>query len=224
VQTAVVASPAVPPPAVSGIAPPADAGSFNSDLTAIDLALSAVVVQEMPNWNFAELERRAERLLASAQNGDQRARAQQLLDRIAKFDDIKRRSTAVARIDTLTDTRPDRARLQLTAMTTAAPLTASAAFAGTGSPHYDAVGLLANVRSVRPNAPQFVLLDANRTPIAFVTPAPGLNLRPLVGQQVGISGTRGYMPEFRKPHITAMQADPLDGSDVIMALRDQMRR
>jgi hypothetical protein len=93
-----------------------------------------------------------------------------------------------------------------------------------GTSRYDAVGKLTTVRSQRPNAPPFALLNADHEPVAFVTPSPGVDLRPLLGRQIGVSGQRGYMPEFRKPHITAMQAEPIDGSDVIMALRDQMRR
>jgi len=211
------------------------AGSFDANLTAIDLALSATVVQDMATWRFDDLERRAERAMDRAQSADERDRARQLLDRIAKFEDIKRRNDAIAGI--ITDS--DRRRLQLTSLTTASMATASTATSSmmttpsqpwnggvrpAGSRRYDAVGMLTTVRSMRPHAPPFVLLDANRQPVAFVTPMPGVDLRPLVGHQIGVSGQRGYMPELKKPHITVMLADPLDGSDVILALRDQMRR
>ncbi len=199
---------------------------FDSNLTAVDLALSATVVQLMSTWQFDDLERRGERLLDRAHTADERDNARRLLDRIAKFEDIKRRSDAIAGIDST----PQRHRFQLTGLTTGPTdpfatggATSRVALAG-GTSRYDAVGKLTAVRSQRPNAPPFALLNADHEPVAFVTPSPGVDLRPLLGRQIGVSGQRGYMPEFRKPHITAMQAEPIDGSDVIMALRDQMRR
>jgi hypothetical protein len=199
---------------------------FDSNLTAVDLALSATVVQPMATWQFDDLERRGERLLDRAHTADDRDNARRLLDRIAKFEDIKRRSDAIAGIDST----PERRRFQLTGLTTGPtdPFATNGAtnrvsLAGATS-RYDAVGKLTTVRSQRPNAPPFALLNADHEPVAFVTPSPGVDLRPLLGRQIGVSGQRGYMPEFRKPHITAMQAEPIDGSDVIMALRDQMRR
>ena len=37
-------------------------------------------------------------------------------------------------------------------------------------------------------------------------PAPGVDLRTYVGQQIGVQGERGFIPEFQKPHVTAQQA------------------
>ena len=196
--------------------------SFDTNLTAIDLALSAAVVQDMSTWSFDDLERRAERALDHAQSSDQRDNSRRLLDRIAKFEDIKRRSDAIAGIDT----GADRHRLLLTGLTTGRADQHPASgitLAGTSS-RYDAVGKLTTVRSQRPNAPPFALLNADHEPVAFVTPMAGVDLRPLLGRQIGVTGQRGYMPQFNKPHITVMQAEPVDGSDVILALRDQMRR
>lgn len=230
VETSALAPDAATLPAYSG---PIASDSFDAHLTAVDLALSATVVQQMSTWRFDDLERRAERVLNQAQTADQRERARRLLDRVAKFEDIKRRSDAIAGIEVFnrSDMGASRSRLQLTAMTTAPtapilpqPAPSMVTPAGSTAPHYDAVGKLTSVRSLRPNAPPYALLDANREPIAFVTPGAGVDLRPLLGHQIGVSGTRGYMPEFKRPHITAMLAEPLDGSDVIMALRDQMRR
>jgi hypothetical protein len=40
----------------------------------------------------------------------------------------------------------------------------------------------------------------------FVTPQPGVNLAPLVGQQVTVRGARGYMPEYKRPYMVASEA------------------
>ena len=46
----------------------------------------------------------------------------------------------------------------------------------------------------------------------YVTPAPGVNLQNYLGQEVGVTGTRGYMPEQRASHIMARHVTPLEGS------------
>ena len=71
--------------------------------------------------------------------------------------------------------------------------------------------------SPRPNAPTYALLNSDREVVAFITPAPGVNLKAMVGRQVGISGQRGYLPELRKPHITALRAMALDNPDAVAA-------
>jgi hypothetical protein len=35
-------------------------------------------------------------------------------------------------------------------------------------------------------------------------------LQPYVGQQVGVSGKRGFMPELYKPHVVAMRVNVVD--------------
>ena len=45
----------------------------------------------------------------------------------------------------------------------------------------------------------------------YVTPAPGVNLQNYVGRQVGVTGTRGYMPEQHASHIMARHVTPLEG-------------
>lgn len=216
-----------PAPEVSA----AGSDAFESVLIAVDLALSATVVQDMSTWRFDDLERRAERVLDRAQTSDQRSSARQLLDRMAKFEDIKRRSDAIAGIDT----RLDGHLLRLTSMTvprSTSPLMTNSLMPNSSSgvtlagatSRYDAVGKLTTVKSLRPNAPPYALLNADREPVAFLTPMPGVDLRPLLGRQIGVTGQRGYMPQFHKTHITVMQAEPVDASDVLLALRDQMRR
>jgi hypothetical protein len=72
------------------------------------------------------------------------------------------------------------------------------------------VGILRPVVSRRPGAPQFALVNAQGQVITFVTPSPDVNLQPYVGQRIGISGSRGYIPEFKRAHVTAGRVSPLN--------------
>ncbi len=52
--------------------------------------------------------------------------------------------------------------------------------------------------------------------VSFISPAPGVNLQPYVGQEVGVSGQRGYMPELKKPHVTAMRVNVIDDGGPVL--------
>ncbi len=44
--------------------------------------------------------------------------------------------------------------------------------------------------------PKFALVDANNKVVSFVSPGPGVELQAYVGQQIGVMGSKGYMPEL----------------------------
>ena len=81
--------------------------------------------------------------------------------------------------------------------------------ATTASP-YDAVGILRPVVSRRPGAPQFALVDDQGQVVTFITATPDTNLQPYLGRRIGVTGSRGYIPEFRRPHVTAGRVTPLN--------------
>lgn len=74
---------------------------------------------------------------------------------------------------------------------------------------YDGVGTLRPVVSRRAEAPRYALVDADGEVVTFITPSTGVNLQPYIGQRIGVIGTRGYMPEFKRAHVTAARVTPL---------------
>ncbi len=82
-------------------APPTDP-AFAGDLARlrelehIDMELSEVVAEDISTWSFDELHRRAELALRAAEGSLERGRARVLLDKISRFDDIKRRNDALS--------------------------------------------------------------------------------------------------------------------------------
>jgi hypothetical protein len=72
----------------------------------------------------------------------------------------------------------------------------------------ESTGRLATVVSRRPDAPRWAIVDENNTVLAFVAPQAGVNLAPLVGQQVSVRGAQGYMPEYKRPYLVASEARP----------------
>ncbi len=200
-------------------APKPAANSFQAEIDAIDLALSAMVVEEPTVWKFDDLDRRAEKALDRAQTAVERGKARLLLDRIARFEDIKRRSDTIQQVQSATDRRNS----QYTTLADARPPSGLAAVEP--ADRFDATGRLINVVQTRPNTPPYALVNADRVVVAFVSPAPGVNLRPYMGRQVGVSGQRGFIPEMAKPHITASRITGLDQPSAEFANgRDALRR
>jgi len=75
---------------------------------------------------------------------------------------------------------------------------------------YDAVGTLKPVVSRRDQAPRYALVDDHGDVVTFVTASADVNLQPYVGKRIGVRGARGFMPEYRRAHVTASRVTPLE--------------
>jgi hypothetical protein len=81
------------------------------------------------------------------------------------------------------------------------------------------MGQLTRVAASKPGAPQYAVVDAGGNVRCYVSPAPGVNLRSYVGQQVGVNGIRGYMPEQRATHLVARHISVVDQAGNATILR-----
>lgn len=160
------------------------------ELDRIDLQISATVVEEVSAWSFGDLRQRTEAVLAQAQTPTERGRATMMLDKLARFEDIKTRHDALRRGDSVASSPQP-----------GTPVDVS---------RFDGVGRLAPVISQRSGAPQFALVDGANSVISFVTAAPGVNLRPYVDKHVGVNGQRGYMTDLGRQHINVQRVTVLD--------------
>jgi hypothetical protein len=171
-----------------GASPP---DPFQTELDTIDMEVSRIAADEPVTWEFAAQRRRAEALLGRANTALERGRVRLILNRIARFDDVKRRTDLL--------NQPGNAN-------------PPSAIASISTPKYDGVGKLTTVTSKRPNAPQFALLDSSNHVVSFISPTPGMNLQQYIGQEVGISGQRGYIPDLQTPHVTAQRIEIMDST------------
>jgi SH3-like domain-containing protein len=176
---------------------------FQSELDRIDLELSMMVVEEPTVWSFDAMRIRGETLLDRAGTAADRGKARLLLNKIARFEDIKQRYDSIAALrEQNAVSNRFLAGLQRT-------MEKAAAMADPDG-QFDGVGQLQQVFSPKVGAPRFALVDEAGNVRYYVTPAPGVNLQNYVGRQVGITGTRGYMPEQRAQHITARHISSLE--------------
>jgi hypothetical protein len=163
-------------------------------LEQIDVELSQILAEDISQWSFNALEQRAQQALQTSETALERGRARVLLDKLARFEEIKQRHDALS-VDASGGAVASAGRQ------TAAPASNS---------RFDGVGRLAPVLANRPGGPQYALLDERGSVRSYVTPAPGVNLRPFVDQNVGVSGQRGYIPDLQKQHVSAQRITLLD--------------
>jgi len=170
----------------------------------IDLAMSLIVSQKTSQWSFDAVKPRAERALSLAETALQRGKARAVLDKIARFEEIQRRTDATAQLRAKSKIWDQQTRRE------GLPRRSGIARILGDRQRFDGTGMLARVTSRRPGAPAYALIDERGEVLSFVTPAPGVNLSSHVGQQVGIDGTIGYMPEVDKQHVTAKRITMLN--------------
>jgi hypothetical protein len=188
----------------------ANADAYQMDLEAIDLEISKMVAEEPTAWSFAELQTRAETAVARAQTAIERGRARLLLAKIVRFEDLRQRYQTIANVQSQTDRI--NANLAMQAPETMVPAAAQVDISPRRGEleRFDGVGRLMAVQSPRVGQPQFALIDAAGQFRTYLSPAPGVILRPYVGQQVGVSGSRGFMPQLNAQHLTAKRITVLE--------------
>ncbi|MGI9176445.1 MAG: hypothetical protein ACR2IT_01155, partial [Pirellulales bacterium] len=188
-----------PPPAVSAGA----AAASGDELADIDLALSLAVTGGSESWNLEPLRERLRLASTRATSQSDRTRAQAIDARLSRFETIQGRQRSIAAAPT-----PDAEPLHLGGMWSSLSALGSRPVrpgvmpggrpAG-GQPTWtppdqmETTGRLATVISRRPDAPRWAVVDDSNNVLAFVAPSPGVNLGSLVGQQVSVRGSRGYM-------------------------------
>ena len=192
------------------------AATSADELTDIDLALSLAVAGPTESWNLAPLRERLRLAATRATSETERTRAVALDARLARFEAIQARQRAL-----VADAPADPSSLRLGGMWSSLsglgsrpirpgvmPGGAPAGGQPTWTPpdQVETTGRLATVISRRPDAPRWALVDGQNNVLVFVTPQPGVNLAPLVGQQVSVRGAKGYMPEYKRPYLVASEA------------------
>jgi hypothetical protein len=220
-------TPASAPPRVrfEGISAPT--GPLDPRVAEMQLHLSQIVVGPMGAWQFTGLREETAAMLAQEQSPVVRAQLRDLLDRIVIFETVQtRRSSGMATTTVVASPRTQappsavatgdsaevlaRVRSDLGAADGGVTPTPGGPAPAATEALYDAVGTLKPVVSKRTGAPQFALIDDHGDVVTFVTASPDVNLQAFVGQRIGVRGNRGFMPEYRRAHVTASRITPLE--------------
>lgn len=212
-------------------------GPLDPRVAEMQVRLSQIVVGAPTAWQFGPLREEAAALLAQEQSSGAREQLRDLLDRIATFETVQARYRGASPLGGAAlagATTPAGAAPTAGAPAGAALATTDASdilnrvrndlgrgvdngvtpTPGAAQPAtqalYDAVGTLKPVVSKRSGAPQFALIDDHGDVVTFVTSSPDVNLQSYVGKRIGVRGSRGFMPEYRRAHVTASRVTPLE--------------
>ncbi len=193
----------------------------------LQLRLSEIVIKPKEEWQFGQLQTEAAALLQKSDSVSERDHLRNLLDRIAQFQQIQVGQPSEALANGKAASVPGEFTGQTAKVIELArndlgeqsPDKKADPFAGQtpddqtenpDGPRYDAVGRLKPVVSQQDDAPRYALVDDRGGVVSFVTPTPDLNLQPYVGMRIGVNGSRGFMPEYRKAHVTAGRVTPIE--------------
>ncbi|TWT91511.1 SH3 domain-containing protein [Stieleria varia] len=70
----------------------------------------------------------------------------------------------------------------------------------------EATGYLVQVYSSRANSPPYALTDESGATLTYVTPYPGVNLRPHLNSEITVRGNQGYLQGVNTPHVLVTEA------------------
>ncbi|MCC6124765.1 MAG: SH3 domain-containing protein [Pirellulales bacterium] len=178
---------------------------FQTELDRLELELSRMVAEDSNVWSFDSLRIGAESLLEGANTAVESGKARLLLSRIARFEDIKDRADKVDQLRAETE----RSNQYIAGLRST--MRRAKEYVDGGDDRFDGVGRLEQVAPTTPGVPRFALLDDAGNVRSYVTPSTGVNLHKYVGQQIGVVGRRGYMPEQKAQHVTANRVTVLEG-------------
>ncbi|MEI6240462.1 MAG: hypothetical protein WCR51_08730 [Planctomycetia bacterium] len=188
------------------------------ELADIDLALSLAVTGPPEHMDLAPIRERLRVAAAKTTSQADRLRAEAIDARLTRFEAIHGKYQALASTSP-SDTSPLRlgsmwSSLSALGTRPVRPGVLPGGGPADGQPTWtppstmETTGRLATVVSRRPGAPRWAIVDDQNTVLVFVTPQAGVNLAPLVGQQVSVRGAQGYMPEYKRPYVVAAEARP----------------
>ncbi len=173
----------------------------------LDIELSMIVAEEPDNWDFTNLRSQAKKQLQESESALDRGRARVVLREIKRYEAIQEEYFEAEELRQETDRKNEEIENSVRPASAELEIEAEEAEA---VDRFDGIGRLTPVRSKRVGAPPYALTDGEGRVLMFVTPAAGIQLQNYVGEVVGMSGIRSYLPKLKTRHLTAKRAELVD--------------
>ena len=200
----------------------------NADVDRLNLILSRLMASQASSAETEPVERAANTLASQSADSVTAGRARMLAEKAQRYRRVATRrdghtviqssatipgattNAAVLGVSTTTGNTFESSHAGPTGTGPAFFTPAANASLPSGTDHGNGViehaGYLVQVYSARSNSPPFALTDHAGRTVAYVTPAPGVNLRSHLNSRISVVGTRGYLTGLNTPHIMATQA------------------
>jgi uncharacterized protein YgiM (DUF1202 family) len=171
------------------------------ELDRLDARFRSILIRPVLEWDFGQLDHDYQNLREETDS----ANIQQMIDaRLARIADSRKTRTA----------EEDLARLQEETTRRDAELAEiqhrqEANLASLSRPRFDGAGIVQRAALNRRGAPQYVLVAPTGRVLAYLVPAPGVNLESWVGRAAGVIGSRLPHPELKSDLITVNRLTPV---------------
>ncbi len=187
--------------------------TFDDRFTILQLKIARACARGATSAEARRLEDEVERLIRDGGSPYERGRAALLLENVRELQSLTARRTdqiepASFDLGPL-DARPIGSGTRSPSNSDARDQEGDERQDPTSDPAYVTTGWLMPVSAPDRAAPPFVVMDSDGHPVAFVTPAPGLNLRRYVDKEVGIVGDASFEVLDRR-HVIAHRVVELD--------------
>ncbi len=197
---------------------------FQGRINAIDEQFRTIVQKEPPEWNLTGIEQQYRELDESTDSYALKSKVKLRLDAVKRYAKTREEYEEFARITAETKQRdaqlasmtnspqghvPANSRPAAPLPTSAAPKPEAAAPAPAAPLRFDGAGVVQRAPGFLRGAPQFALFAPNGRMLAYLQPAPGVNLNSYVGKTMGILGQRSYRPELQTELIIVRSLQPV---------------
>ncbi len=185
--------------------------TIDDTIDAIEVAIAMRVSEPVSVWKLDDIEQKVAGLLALTSDPEQQQVLRDIALRLDRFAKIQRGYQATREMPQ-TATQTSQIPAMLPAIDDGITPLEPAATSANKNPllgNFDAIGVLRPVVSKRAGAPPYALVDDEGRIVTFVTPSPSLNVQPMLGRKVGVSGTRGFMPEYQQRHVATARIEAM---------------
>jgi hypothetical protein len=191
-----------------------------SRMAEIDKEFHGMIEQDPATWSLSSLEQRYRQLETQLDSPVFQTRIKQRLSAVERYTKIQQEYEEFVRVAAESKQRdaqllslkysgtPSREPAGLS--TNVPPNTPPSLPAAPPQPRtFDGAGIIRSAANTIRNGPQFVLVSPNGRLLAYLQPAPGVDLRSYVGQSMGVMGQRSYRQELQAELIVVRSLQPV---------------
>jgi hypothetical protein len=164
------------------------------ELDRLDARFRSILIKPVLEWDFGQVEHDYQALRGETDSGNIQQMIDTRLIRIAGYRETRTAEEDLARVQSETARRDaELAEIQRRQ---------EAQLASLRQPRFDGAGLVQRSALTRRGAPPYVLLAPSGRVLAYLVPAPGVNLEGWIGRAAGVYGSRLPHPELKADLIT----------------------
>jgi hypothetical protein len=173
------------------------------ELDRLDVRFRSILDGQPLDWDFDQIERDYISLRSESDSSNIQRMIDTRLDRIAGYRQRQGEERELARIQEETSLRDaELAEIQR-------QQEAQTYMTSTRKPQYDGAGIINRAALNRRGAPRYALLNLNGKVLAYLLPAPGVDLERWIGKSAGVTGPRVPNAELRADLITVNRLTPV---------------